>query len=355
MSVTAPFLGMQTTGGWEANQPLESYREEILFLDPNGTAPLLGMLSKMGAGKPLNSGAYHWYTQVMPEQGGTITDVCLDSDFTTYVSGAVAGSILYVRVTATPATGVAQVSEFRPDQLVVLRYSLDDTVDVLARVLSIVVNGTSSYVVVKLVEADDNSARGYNLANADKMYVVGSSHQEGGMPPTGVNYVPTRISSHTMISKDTWKISGSALETELRTAPNRAAIIAQKRQTCRMLHFNEMEGACFFNKYGEETAGDGSSIWKFMGIFEFVKTYASSNIDNFRYNAAYSTLSWTEGGEDWINTALNANFKYKARDMITPPDRIGFTGLDGLQALNNLALAAGQPRLEPKQKAWGIQ
>ena len=42
------FLGMRGTGDWATNQRPENWRETILYLYPNGAAPLTAILSMMG-------------------------------------------------------------------------------------------------------------------------------------------------------------------------------------------------------------------------------------------------------------------------------------------------------------------
>jgi hypothetical protein len=41
------FLGMRGTGSWATDQRPKSYRELILMLYPNGTAPLTAIMSKL--------------------------------------------------------------------------------------------------------------------------------------------------------------------------------------------------------------------------------------------------------------------------------------------------------------------
>lgn len=45
------FLGMRGTGDWVTDQRPKNWRETILFLYPNGTAPLTAIMSKMKSEK----------------------------------------------------------------------------------------------------------------------------------------------------------------------------------------------------------------------------------------------------------------------------------------------------------------
>ena len=42
-----PFLGMRGTGDWATDQRPKSWREGILYLYPNGQAPLTAIMSKL--------------------------------------------------------------------------------------------------------------------------------------------------------------------------------------------------------------------------------------------------------------------------------------------------------------------
>ena len=45
------FLGMRGTGDWVADQRPMNWREQILYLYPNGMAPLTAILSMMSSEK----------------------------------------------------------------------------------------------------------------------------------------------------------------------------------------------------------------------------------------------------------------------------------------------------------------
>jgi hypothetical protein len=50
MTITA-FMGMRGTGDWATDERPKNWRQGILRLYPNGTAPLTAILSKMGQEK----------------------------------------------------------------------------------------------------------------------------------------------------------------------------------------------------------------------------------------------------------------------------------------------------------------
>src|SRR4030065_1701614 len=98
-----PFLGMRGTGDWVSKARPESWREMIMFLYPNGKAPLTAIMSMMGSEKTTDP-IYHWWEKALPDQRATITGVYTDAGLSAaYVSGGVAGDTLYIKMSAADA------------------------------------------------------------------------------------------------------------------------------------------------------------------------------------------------------------------------------------------------------------
>lgn len=359
MARSAPWMGMQGVGDWETNQIPDNYRELIMWLDPNGTAPLLAMSSKAGKSRATDNSDFNYYTQYLPRQGGTYQSAGIYADqslLTAYTTGGVAGDTLYAQVAASSATrGVALVGEFTPGQQVVLRYTVDPTADVVAKVVRTRVNGNSSWVELKLLENDDNSSNGFDLSDSDEILIIGTAHGQGSFAPDAVNYVPTSVAQHTQIFKDTIELSGTNLETNVRTAKDKSAKLKNARFEKLLMHGYGIEKALIFSVLNEGTADNGESEWTMMGINEFVATYNSAGIVDYTRDATYSGNSWLESGEDWLEENLEPNFRYKARNGITPGERLGMTGNLGLLAINKLVRSAGQPELKIGAKAYGFK
>ena len=56
------FLGMRGTGDWVTNQRPQNWREQILYLYPNGMAPLTAILSMMSS-EMTTDPTFNWWTQ----------------------------------------------------------------------------------------------------------------------------------------------------------------------------------------------------------------------------------------------------------------------------------------------------
>ena len=87
----AGFLGMRGTGDWATDQRPLNWREMILYLYPNGMAPLTAMLSKLKT-ETTNDPQFHWWTKSLANQAGAVTGVYTDSALSiSYVSGGTSG------------------------------------------------------------------------------------------------------------------------------------------------------------------------------------------------------------------------------------------------------------------------
>ena len=182
------FMGMRGTGDWVTNQRPENWRQEILYLYPNGDAPLTAMLSMMG-NESTDDPHYHWWTENVGSVGGAVGGVFTLPDLSAaYVTGGVTGQTLYV----TCAADLAQ--QIRGGHQLLLRDASDYRVDVNVKVVSDpVINGANSLLTVELLEADDNAGAGGNdLSNADTLLVIGSINAEGAEMTTAIHQDPAR-------------------------------------------------------------------------------------------------------------------------------------------------------------------
>jgi len=336
----AAFLGMRGTGSWATDQRPKSYRETILFLYPNGTAPLTAIMSKLKSEK-VDDPEFNWWTKGLATQRATITGVYTDSILSTaYTSGGVAGDNLYIKMSA------ADVSYFRVGHQVLLRDASDFTVDVNAKVVAKNVNGASSYIRVKLLEADDNSSHSHDLSDADVAMIVGNINAEGATMPTGITNDPVKIYNYTQIFRSPVSITRTARKTRLRTGD---AYAEMKREALEN-HSIEMEKAYLFGVRTENTGDNGYPERTMDGIITIIRRDASANVDDFSLNSTYSGKDWTDagGGETWLNSYLEVLFRYGKGE------KLALCGSGALLGLNQLAQTGSHMQLAPTDKTYGI-
>lgn len=335
----AGFLGMRGTGDWVTDQRPKNWREGILYLYPNGTAPLTAIMSKLKSQK-VDDPEFNWWTKTLPTQRATVTGVYTDALSTPYTSGATAGTILYFKMSA------ADVSQFRVGHQVLCRDASDYTTDVVGKVTARVSNGASSYVAVKLLEADDNSTHSHDLSDCDTLIIIGNINEEGAAMPSAVAYDPTKVYNYTQIFRTSLAITRTAKLTRLRTGD----AYKEAKRECLELHSIELEKAFIFGIPTENTGAGGKPERTTGGILNFIKTLAPNNVDDFSLNSSYSGKAWLDdgGGEAWLDSYLEQLFRYGRQEKLV------LAGSGALLGLNKLAQAGSHFTITPTTKAYGI-
>ena len=342
-------LGMRGTGDWATDQRPKSWREMILYLYPNGSAPLTAIMSKLKEEK-VTDPEFNWWTKLLPTQGGSITegDVYQDGGI---VSGAdialnqnsAAGTTLFVKCTA------AVIAHFRVGHQVMLRDSDQYVADVTAKVTAVDTNGDSSRITIKLLEADTSSDT-YDLSTCDRILIMGNVNPEGGARPDAIAYDPTKWYNYTQIFRTPLEITRTARETKLRTGD----AYKEAKRECLELHSIEMEKGFLWGYRSENVGANGKKERTTMGLIPAI-TYGSDGTANVGVTAdyisdsGYGSQTWLQGGEDWLDQHLEEMFRYGRAT------KLAFAGSGALLGINRLAKAGGQIQLQPTTVAYGLK
>lgn len=337
----AAFLGMRGSGSFVADQRPKSYREMILMLYPNGAAPLTALMSKM-ASESVNDPEFIWWTKGLPSQRATVTGVYTASNLSTPISaaGSAAAATVYVKMSA------ADAGQFVAGKQVLLRLSTDSRQDTVGKVtVAPTINGASSYLTVKLLEADDNGS-GTHVGNTDTILIIGSVHEEGADRPVAVAADPTKVYNYTQIFRNALKMTRTAQKTRLRTGD----AYKEAKRECLELHSIEMEKAFLFGVASEVTGTGGFPERTTMGLINFIKTYALANCDDFALNTDFTGGKWTDGsGEDWLDNYLEQIFRYGSSE------KLAYCGSKAMLGISKLVKNKGEFQFTPATKSYGIQ
>lgn len=330
------FLGMRGTGDWQTDQRPMNWRQGILKLWPNGDMPLTGILSKMGEEK-VDDPQFHWWTQGLPTQAATVTGKYTDAALASaYVSSGVAGDVLYLKMAE------ADSLHFRAGHQVLIRYTSDHTVDVNAKVLNVVSNGASSYVAVKLLEDDDNSAS-YDLSDANYVKIIGNINPEGGAMPDAVAYDPTKYLNYTQIFRTSLSITRTARKTTLRTGD----AYKKAKTEALELHGIEMEKAFIWGIPTEGTGSNGKPERTTGGLLYNIVNNGGT-VSDFTSQTTFTDVTWLDAGEEWLDYILEILFRYGSSD------RLALCGSGVILAINKLIKEYGNYEFSTKTKAYGL-
>ena len=333
-----PFLGMRGSGDWGPEERPTNYRQGILYLYPNGSAPLTGLLSKMPDEK-VDDPHFTWWTKTLARQAGDVTGVFRNTNLTsTYTTGGVVGDTLFIRLSAV------QASEFRIGHQVLLRLSTNLMLDTNAKVTAVVINGTSSYLACRLLEPDTNGGT-VKLNVVDNVLVIGNINAEGGPMPDTIAYDPVKYFNYIQTFRTPLSITRIARRTRLRTED---AYKEAKRESLE-IHSIEMEKAFFWGIPTENVGTNGKPERTTQGLINHIRQNVPTNVDNYAVNPAFAGRNWLSGGEEWLDSFLERIFRYGSME------KMAFAGSGALLGINRLAKSSGQIFLKSMDMAYGLK
>lgn len=332
------FLGMRGNGDWVTDQRPKNWRQQILKLYPNGSAPLTAILSMLNEEKT-DDPQFYWWTQEQTAVMGDVLGVYTLPDLSVaYTTGAVAGDVLYIQISTTLANRI------REGHQILLRDSSDYRVDVIGKITGVVRGTVTSVLTVKLLEADDNSADN-NLADCDSFKIVGNINPEGGEMPDAIALNPTKVYNYTQIFRTPLSITRTARKTRLRTGDQYQKAKAEALE----MHSWEMELAFLWGIRTENVGDNGKPERTTMGAINFIREYATANCDDYTLNTTYAGQSWVTGGETWLKNMLEQIFRYGANEKLC------LCGSGFLLGIDALANQGAQVNISPGQTDYGLE
>jgi hypothetical protein len=330
-----PFLGMRGTGDFTVTgQRPENWREMILYLYPNGKAPLTALMSMMKSEKT-DDPKFHWFELELPNQYGAITALFAGPGLTNaYTGSGAAASTLIVQMAA------ADAAKFNQGHQVLLTCSTNPSIRINGYVsAAVVINGASSYVTLSLLQADNAT----NYQTMDTLMVIGTANAEGAGIPTALMYDPNELNNQTHIFRNSLDQTRTAQKTRLRTGDQ---VKEAKRQALEM-HSIEMEKAFWFSYPSTTTGSNGKPMRTTKGIRNFLST----NVHSFVSSMSEGTPgdgSWLQGGEVWLEARLEELFRYGNTE------KIGFCGSGALLGIQQLVKVGARIEIAPRETSYGI-
>ena len=338
-------FGMRGTGDWATDERPKDWRGQILYLYPNGSAPLTALLSMMRKEK-VSDPEFNWWTKGLATMRATVVNIYTNTGLTSvYVSGGVIGTILHAKVSA------ADLAFFRVGHQITLRDASDLTVDVSCKIVTRVENGSSSYLSCKLLEADDNSSLG-DLSDVDTMILAGNINPEGGSMPDALSDDPTKWFNYTQIHREPLEISGTALATKLRTDPQ---YYQRRKMETLQAHSIGIENASWWGVPTETMGANNMLERTSLGIIPAIRGGypgqggAGGTVSHYPTDSNYSGQTWLAGGEAWLNDQLEIAFRYGKLE------KLAVCGSGALAAINQLVANNGQFSFAAETTVYGIQ
>jgi hypothetical protein len=326
--------GMRTTLGWAAGQMPNTVREGMLRIYPNGTVALTAWMSKMKRKKPVS---FEWshFLKGFPTQSTAITGL-FDAIGNAYVPGVYpVGTVIQVGASAAGA------AEFRRGHTVLFRSATSHAAGVRGRVLSVVLNGALSRIVISMTQATGILTNDPNACS--RLSVYGNANREGGVMPESVNYNPIPFRNQVQIFRTSYKVTG----TQLAIDPVTGNVYREEKKEKLEMHGVEMEKTAFHGHYYTEMDGD-TEIRYTMGIIPMIEEYAPTNIFDYRTDPDFAGQDWLTGGKTWLDR------KFEIVQRYGPMRRNGFGGSGARLGLTVLAEAYGSYIFTPQTNKFGF-
>jgi len=297
-----PVLGMRGSGSFTVTgQRPENWRQMILRLYPNGSAPLTAILSMLKS-EPTDDPIFHWFEKDLPDErvfinnaaGYTATDTVLKVD-----DGNGNG------LARICPRGVVLMHESSEEIMWVTQDPTDDDTIYVARGMGEVAAGS--------------------LSDDDALYIIGSAYEQGAGVPTAVGYDPVEKRNYCQIERVPLALTRTAMRTRLRTGDSyeQAKLEALDIVAMRMekaLIFGQMKSSTVNGKLKMTTRG--IRRWLTTNVFTPSGGILTEDLwdgylkDIFRYGSA-NKIAFC--GATFLN-ALNGLVKSKATINVVPGD-----------------------------------
>lgn len=268
------FAGLRGSGSFGADERPKNFREMILWMNPNGTAPLFALTAKAKTEK-VDDPEFNWWEEVNTICRVRLNDATNMNDTDTAVvvdSGAlelIPGDILQVETAETQAYG---------QELVRVTAVTSDTAFTIARGVA----GSAAAAI------------------PDNTYFtrIGNAQSEGNRSIASSSSNPTKLTNYCQIFKTPYQITKTALATKFRTGDPKKN--EQKRKSFQ--HAEKIEQALLWGKAYETTdATNGNMPLRYTGgLRHFITSHrtvfsADPTVDTF-LSAVYPVFDYDAGG-----------------------------------------------------------
>lgn len=302
----ATIAGLRGTGDWGVDERPKNFRETILFLEPNGEAPLQALMSKMGSEKT-DDPEFSWWEEKLDHLRIEInTEAAAGATTLIPTQGALAavkGDLFIVE-----SAGGMWVNEI----LYVSADPLTDTSLVVTRGFA----GTTAATIPV----------GAFLTK------IGNAFAEGTLSPKATTRNPVKLKNYTQIFKQTYEITGTAAVTKSRTGP-----VEQKDKKRKLFDLHrDMEMASIYGRPSETVGENGKPMRTTGGLLSFLTTHRAT----FAASDGGGKIAWNEDNLiDFFSQVFNFNGQGAGNQ------RLAFVGNSGLTAINKLARNSASTRI----------
>lgn len=295
----AGVAGLRGTGNFGTDERPKNFRESILWMNPNGSAPLFALTSKAKK-RTVDDPEFSWWDEPNNLYRLQVNGALVAADTTVVVDTADPTS-----TTLSAAWGTA--THLKPGDLLMVEPSADNAT-FNPEVIEVVSVSSDTTFTVRRGRAGTTAG---SIANDAYLLLVGSAYAEGTAAPSAVSRNPIKYYNYTQIFKDSYELAGTTDETRFRTG----SPWSNDKKRKMFDHSLKIEMAMLFGQRFEGT-GDNGKPQRFMGGIrsqipsETTTVFGAAVTVSSFLDAVYKVFNWdTPAGDERIcfcgNVALN--------------------------------------------------
>lgn len=309
----AAVAGLRGTGDWATDERPKNFREFILFRNPNGTAPIFGLMAKAKK-ESTDDPEFNWWDEPNDLVRLTVNGALGAGDTTVVVTGAdpAAGSDI--------PWGIAQHLK---EGDVLLVEPAADAVAFANEYIEVVSVSSSTTFTVNRGAAGSTPA---GIGNGASLLLMGSAYAEGTGAPRAASRNPIKYNNLCQIFKDTYEITGTAEQTNVRTGDP----VKNDKKRKSFDHARAIELAILYGRKSEVIGDNGKPKRTMDGLRRFIPA-ANTTV----FSAPYDLNAFIDA------VAPAFNWDSEAGDQ-----RMVFMGNPGINFINKKIMnASGQSAL----------
>jgi len=258
--------GLRGTGDFGADERPKDFRENILWFNPNGEAPIFALSAKAGK-RVVKDPEFAWWNE-----GNAL--VRLQTTSATYAAGDTLFTIGSADPTATTlGANYGTATHLKPGDLLMIEV-VPEPAAWTPEIIEIDNVLSDTQFTAKRGAAGSTAG---SVAASSWMTLIGSSYAEGTGAPRAVSRNPIKFYNYTQIFKNTYELTGTVDHTKFRTGDPWSN--DKKRKSYD--HSRDIEMAILFGRRSETTGENGKPKRTMGGLRTFIpasntKIYSSA-------------------------------------------------------------------------------
>jgi hypothetical protein len=306
--------GLRGTGDWGTDERPKNFREMILWLNPNGTAPIFA-LSSRAPKETTDDPEFAWWAEPNDQIRLVVNGALGSTDTTVVVQGTDPSS-------SSLGVNYGSALNLKPGDILLVEPTAETSSFTHELLLVTQAGSSATQFGVQRGFAGSSAA---SISDTSNLLLIGSAYAEGTTSPQATSRNPVKYFNYTQIFKNAYSVTNTAAQTRARTGD--PVKNDKKRQAFN--HAAAIEYAMIFGRKNETTGSNGKPLRTMDGLRRLVG----------------NVTVWTSATKT-LNDLLDAVSPVFNYDSDAGDTRFAFCGNGALNKINKaIANASGQAAL----------